>query len=121
MHAVKIACFLDDGLGIPYTNQDPLSYSNYVKPILINSDFVPNLTKSVWTPSQGIIWLRIETDIKNNILSITSSQITSILNKIEFLTNKIYILARKLSELVGKIISTKFIMGNMTHLKTRKI
>ena len=56
----------------------------------------------------------------DNILSITSSRITSILNKIEFLTNKIYVLARELSELAGKIISTKFIIGNITHLKTRK-
>ena len=46
-HAVKIACFLDDGLGIAYTYQDALSCSNFVKITLINSGFVPNVTKSV--------------------------------------------------------------------------
>ena len=57
----------------------------------------------------------------NNTLSITSSRITSMLNKIEFLTNKICISARELSEFAGKIIFTKFIIGNTTHLKTRDI
>ena len=37
------------------------------------------------------------------------------------LTNKIYISARELSELAGKIISTKFIIRNIAHLKTRSI
>ena len=120
-HAVKIACFLDDGLGIAYTYQDALSYSNFVKTTLINSGFVPNVTKSIWIPCKRIIWLGIEIDTNNNILSIASSRITSILNKIEFLKNKIYISARELSELAGKIISTKFIIGNITHLKTRNI
>ena len=114
-------CFLDDGLGIAYTYQDALSCSNFVTITLINSGFVPNVTKSIWIPCQRITWLGIEIDVNNNTLSITSSRITSILNKIEFLTNKIYIYARELSELAGKIISAKFIIGNITHLKTSKI
>ena len=120
-HAVKIACFLDNGLGIAYTYQDALSCSNFVKTTLKNTGFVPNVTKSIWIPCERIIWLGIEIDINNNILSISSSRITSILNKIEFLTNKIYISAMELSELAGKIISTKFIIGNTTHPKTRNI
>ena len=47
LHTVKIACFLDDGLGIVCTYQDGLSYSNFLKSTLINSGFVPNVTKSV--------------------------------------------------------------------------
>ena len=108
LYAVKIACFLEDGLGIAYTYQDALSCSNFVKATLINLAFVPNVKKSVWIPCQRVIWLGIAVNINNNTLSITSSRITSILNKIEFLTNKIYISARELSELAGKIISTKF-------------
>ena len=95
LYAVKIACFLEDGLGIAYTYQDALSCSNFVKATLINSGFVPNVTKSIWIPCQRVIWLGIAININNNTLSITSSQITSILNKIEFLTNKIYISARE--------------------------
>ena len=121
LYAVKIACFLEDGLGIAYTYQDALSCSNFVKATLINLAFVPNVKKSVWIPCQRVIWLGIAVNINNNTLSITSSRITSILNKIEFLTNKIYISARELSELAGKIISTKFIIGNITHLKTCNI
>ena len=72
-HAVKIACFLDDGLGIACTYQDALSCSNFVKATLINSGFVPNVTKLVWIPCQRIIWPGIEIDINNNTLLITSS------------------------------------------------
>ena len=120
-HAVKIACFLDDGLGIAYTYQDALSCCNFVKTTLINSGFVRNVKKSIWIPCQHIVWLGIEIDTNNNILSITSPRIPSILNKIEFLRNKIYISARELSELAGKIISSKFMIGNITHVKTRNI
>ena len=95
LYAVKIACFLEDGLGIAYTYQDALSCSNFVKATLINLAFVPNVKKSVWIPCQRVIWLGIAVNINNNTLSITSSRITSILNKIEFLTNKIYISARE--------------------------
>ena len=96
-----------------YTYQDVLSCPDFVKTTLINSGFVPNVTKSIWIPCERIIWLGIEIDTNNNILSIASSRITSILNKIEFLTNKIYVSARELSELAGKnnikIINKRFI------------
>ena len=90
LHAVKVFCFLDNGLGIAYTYPDAFSCSNFVITTLINSGFVPNITKSIWIPCQHTIWLGIEVDTNTNILSITSSRITSILNKIEFLMNKIY-------------------------------
>ena len=121
LRAVKVASFLDHDLGIAYTYQDALSCSNFVKATLINSGFVSNVTKSVWIPCQRVIWLGIEIDINNNTSSITSSRITSILNKIEFLTNKIYISAGELSELAGKIISAKFIIGNITRKNTQHL
>ena len=37
LHAVKVACSLEHGLGIAYTYQDALSCSNFVKVTLINS------------------------------------------------------------------------------------
>ena len=105
-HAVKIACFLDDGLGIAYTYQDALSCSNFVKTTLINSGFVPNVTKSIWIPCERIIWLGIEIDTNNNILSIASSRITSILNKIEFLTKYIFPLENYLNWLVKSFLQS---------------
>ena len=56
--------------------------------------FVPNISRSIWIICQRIFLLDTEIDINNNILSIPSSQITSILNKIGLLTNNIYISAR---------------------------
>ena len=63
LHVVKIVCFLHNGLGILYTHQDALSYSNFVKTTLIDTSFVPNVKKSVWTLCQNIIWLGIEIEI----------------------------------------------------------
>ena len=102
MHAVKIACFLDGGLGIAYTYKDALSCFNFVKVTLIISGFVSNVTKSIWIPCQRITRLSIEININNNTLSITASRITSILNKIELLPNKISISVRELSNWLVK-------------------
>ena len=75
LYAVKFACFPEDGLGIANTYQDALSCSNFVKTTLINSGFVPNTTKLAWILCQRIIWLGIEIDINNNVLSIAPSRI----------------------------------------------
>ena len=55
---------------------------------MINSNFIQKVAKLIWIPPcQHIICLDIEIDLNNNVLSITLSRITSILNKIEFLQN----------------------------------
>ena len=82
LHALEIVGFLDNCSGIARQCQDAISGFNFVERTLINSDFVPNVTKSVWILCQRIIWLGMEIDINNNISSITSSQITSIFHKI---------------------------------------
>ena len=82
LHALEIACFLDNRLGIAHPYQGALSCSNFVERTLINSGFVPNVRKSVWILCQSFIWLGMEIDINNNISSIASSQITSIFHKI---------------------------------------
>ena len=82
LHALEIVGFLDNCLGIAHQYQDAISCFNFVERTLINSDFVQNVTKSVWILCQRIIWLGMEIDINNNISSITSSQITSIFHKI---------------------------------------
>ena len=46
---------------------------------------------------------------------------SSIFNTIKFLTDKVLISARELPKLVGKIVSKKFIIGDINHFKTRFI
>ena len=121
LHAVKIAVFLDDGISIEYDYNQALSNSKFVRNSLIKAGFVLNENKSVWTPSKNMVWLGMEIDTNKNIIKITDDRITNILNFIQILFKKVYISARELSKLAGKIISTKFIIGNLIHLKTRNI
>ena len=80
LHALKIAWFLDDGLGLAYTYQDALSCSNFVKTTLINWGFVP----SIWIPCQRIICLSIEIDTNNNIYQLHLLESQAYLIKLKF-------------------------------------
>ena len=65
LDAVKIACFLENGLGTSYTYQDALSCSNFVKVTL------KNIGQTI--SCQYFISVGIEIDINNNTSSITCS------------------------------------------------
>ena len=111
-NSIKIACFLDDGLGIDNTFEKALEKSTFVSNSLTRAGFIVNSEKSVWQPTKTLICLGIEVDLNSDALKIFSERIDSILFTIEFILSKIYISVRTLSELRGKLISTKFIIGN---------
>ena len=52
---------------------------------------------------------------------VSEERISNILGTVEYITNNPYISARTLAKLAGKIISTKFVLGDITQLKTRFI
>ena len=87
---------------------------------MTRAGFIINSDKSVWQATKVLTWLGIEVDL-NNTLKISSERIDSILFTIEFILSKIYVSARTLSKLTGKLISTKFIIGNIVQLKTRAL
>ena len=86
---------------------------------MTRAGFIINSDKSVWQPTKVLTWLGIEVDLINHTLKISSERIDSILFTIEFILSKIYVSARTLSKLTGKLISTKFIIGTIVQLKTR--
>ena len=120
-NSIKIACFLDDGLGIDNTFEKALENSTFVLNSLTKAGFIINSEKSVWQPTKVLTWLGIEVDLNNDTLKISSERIDSILFITEFILSKVYVSARTLSKLTGKIISTKFIIGNIVELKTRAL
>ena len=87
-HFIKIACLLDDGLGIEYDFFKACYNLKFVYYTLTAADLIPNFNKSFWTLCQEITWLGIDIDITNTIIKITSDRISSIFNTIEFLTDK---------------------------------
>ena len=79
-----------------------------------------NQEKSVWIPKNVIEWLGIRIYFANKTYHISDIRIVSALNSIQkILDNPSYTSARKLSRVVGKIISTKFVLGSIVLLKTR--
>ena len=112
---------MDDGLGIDYIFEKDLKKYTFLLNSLTRTGFIVNSEKSVWLPSKTLTWLRIEVDLNNDTLKISSERIDSILFTIDFVLSKIYISARKWSKLTGKLISKKFIIGYIVQLKTRDL
>ena len=55
LHAVKIACFLKNGLGVAYEYKEGLTSCNFVKTTLVNSRFAVNVAKPFWISCQRIL------------------------------------------------------------------
>ena len=56
LHAIRIACFLDDGLGIEFEYLKSETSSKFVLNTLINAGFVTNKEKSVLEPIKILNW-----------------------------------------------------------------
>lgn len=74
----------------------------------------------MWTPSHNIQWLGIQVDLQRCCFSIPRDKIISTQNFIHFILTKLpYVSARLLAQLCGKILSKKFVLGDIAQLKTR--
>ena len=122
INTIRIACFLDDGLGVASSYKMTLFHSNFVKKSLQNTGFIINEEKSVWKPSQNLIWLEIRINFKNGFYCIPTEKLSAIKNSIVLLIEELpYTSARKLGKACRKLISTKFVLGDIVQLKTRNL
>ena len=121
LHAIRIACFLDDGLGIEFGYSKSETSSKFVLNTLINAGFVINKEKSVWKSTKTLTWSSISVNLNKGCLYVSEERISNFLISVEYITNNPYISARTLAKLAGKIISTKFVLGDITQLETRFI
>ena len=121
-NCVKIACFIDDGAGTAPTFEQAERQSYFVKNSLKLSGFIANEEKSVWIPIQKMTWLGINADLKNKIFTISNERIDSVVSSLQLIINSLpYTTARTLASLCGKLISMKFVMGDIVQLKTRRL
>ena len=116
---VQICVYLDDGIGTETSQEKAKVNSAFVKETLARAGFVTNEEKSVWKPSSILTWIGISMDLKQNILFIPDSRVDSIGLCISNILTTPYTSARKLAELTGKLISTKYVVGDIISLKTR--
>ena len=119
---IKIFVYIDDGLRTSPSLDLAVEEAEFVRNSLTQCGFIINFEKSVWQPQKELIWLGIKINLINSRFTIPENRILSIMESIQVtIKNLPYTTARNLSKLCGKIISTKFVLGNIAQLKTRNI
>ena len=122
LNAIKIACFIDDGAGTSKNFLEAKRQANFVKKSLSLSGFIVNEEKSIWNPVQNMTWLGIQVDLQNKKFSIPEGRLQSFSRLLEtVIQNLPYSTARMLARLCGKLISMKFVTGDIVRLKTRNL
>ena len=75
----------------------------------------------MWEPTKTLTWLGISVNLNKGCLYVSNERISNLLETVKYITNHLYGSARTLAKLAGKIISTKFVLGDITQLETRFI
>ena len=114
---IKISVFIDDELGSADKVQSNI-HSLVVTKSLTEAGFVINTQKSIWQPQRELIWLGVNINLDKLCFSIPQTRMKSISFSLEkIIKNLTHTTARKLAKVCGKLISTKFVMGNIVQLK----
>ena len=75
-NGIKIVVFLDDGCGkgdsLPMAKENSL----FVQSSLSSAGFVANSAKSLWNPTQVLVWLGLNWDLVTGTISITDRRIS---------------------------------------------
>ena len=112
--------YIDDGLGGAATFNTALKVSQQVKSDLISCGFAPN-QKSVWIPTQELVWLGHVLNFREATITVTQEKILKLKQDISFAVSFKIMKAQKLVSIAGQIISMSMAIGNLTRLMTRSI
>ena len=119
-NGIKIVVFLDDGCGKGESLQTAKEHSLFVQTSLSNAGFVANSIKSLWEPTQLLVWLGLNWDLVSGSISITDRRISNFIALIDkFLQSAPYVTARDCASITGHIMSMSSVLGNLTRLKAR--
>ena len=94
--------------------------SLFVQSSLSSAGFVANSAKSLWNPTQVLVWLGLNWDLVIGTISITDRRICKFIALIDkFLLSAPYVTARDCAVIAGHVMSMSPVLGNLTRLKTR--
>lgn len=117
---IQIALFLDDGWLTEKEESACRLLAQTIRSDLRQAGFITNDEKSVWQPKQSLQWLGIVWDTVQGTIAISERRVSSILEKIEWMTGQEFVVsARELASFVGKIISASSVFGNVSRIMTR--
>ena len=85
-----------------------------------SAGFVASSAKSLWNPTQVLVWLGLNWDLVTGTISITDRRISKFIALIDkFLLSAPYVTARDCAVIAGHVMSMSPVLGNlMTRLKT---
>ena len=117
---LKIVLFLDDRCGKGDSLQSAKGHSLFVQTSLSNAGFVANSTKSLWKPTQLLVWLGLNWNLVSGSISITDRHISNFIALLDkFFLSAPYVMARECASIAGHIMSMSPVLGSLTRLKTR--
>ena len=114
IYAIRIACVLDDGLDIRFRYSKSETSSKLVLNTLVNARFVRNKEESVWEPTKILTWLEVSVHLNKGCIYVSKELISNLLETVDYISDNPKISARTLAKLAGKIITTKYVLGDIT-------
>jgi hypothetical protein len=88
-------------------------YATIIKLDLCMSGLVANDDKSIWAPTQNITWLGLDWNGARGTIAIASHRLEKLNSAITTILNQHRITAGQLARVVGQIISTGPVTGNL--------
>ena len=111
--------YLDDGIGGNMSLERTKFLSDSIRQDLVSSGFSPNDDKSIWEPTQKLVFLGSVLDFEKGLIQIPEGRILKLKSSLAFGLQNSQILARDLASITGQIISMACAVGNVTRLFTR--
>ena len=92
----------------------------FVQSSLSRAGFIANSAKSLWKPTQVLVWLGLNWDLVIGTIFITAKRICKFIALIDkFLLFAPYVTARDCAVIAGHVMSMSPVLGSLTRLKTR--
>ncbi|XP_033729279.1 uncharacterized protein LOC117318361 [Pecten maximus] len=121
----QILMYLDDGLGVNLDKELCRIQSEQVKSDLLQSGFVPKAEKSLWSPTQSLVFLGVDVNAEEGRMSIPEQRILraqSCIDDVIRLTERgCSVHVKKLAKCIGHVISMSIVFGSVTQLMTRSM
>ena len=113
--------YLDDGLCAVTGEPAARKASQLVQDTLDKAGFIAHPLKSVWQPTQRLIWLGFVVDLALGQIEVPQDKLLSLQSRLQQAIQCPKIRARSLASIVGKIISMSLAFGPVSRFMTRSL